>query len=245
MRVGVFKFSSCDGCQLAFFDLAEEIMSLSDTLEIAYFLEASSKNVYDNFDVSFVEGSVSTEEEIERLRSIRERSGVLVTIGACAISGGIQSARNFEDYESVLSQVYKSLEMKNVLRTVRPISHYVKVDFQIFGCPINSGALKEFLTSLLLKKNPLEVNYPVCLECKRKGNPCVVVLRNTLCLGPITRAGCGSLCPSFGRGCYGCYGPISKPNIEGFEEKFGSIEEAIKLSFNAFNPTYGGVFYES
>ncbi len=245
MKIGVFKFSSCDGCQLAFFDLSEEILMLSDKLEILYFLEASSENIYDSFDISFVEGSISTQEEIERIKSIRERSKVLVAIGACAVSGGIQSARNFEDYQEIFKEVYKDLEMKGVLEKAYPISHYVKVDFQIFGCPINSDALREFLISMLLGKNPMEISYPVCLECKRKGNPCVVVLRNTLCLGPITRAGCGALCPSFRRGCYGCYGPIDKPNIKGFEEKFGNIKEAIKVSFNAFNPTYGGIFHES
>ncbi len=244
MKVGVFKFSSCDGCQLAFFDLSEEILRLSEKLEILYFLEASSKNVYDSFDISFVEGSISTQEEIERIKSIRERSKVLVAIGACAVSGGIQSARNFENYEEVFKEVYKDLEMENVLRNAYPISRYVKVDFSLFGCPINSDALKEFLISTLLGKSPMEISYPVCLECKRKGNPCVVVLKNALCLGPITRAGCGALCPSFRRGCYGCYGPIDKPNIDGFEEKFGKIDEAIKVSFNAFNPTYRGVFYE-
>lgn len=243
MKVGVFKFSSCDGCQLAFFELEEDLLRLSQRVEIEYFLEASSKNFYGEFDLSFVEGSVSTQDEVERIKDIRERSKVLVAIGACATSGGIQSARNYEDYQSIYTSVYKE-EGKRTLEKSYPLSHWVKVDYQLPGCPINVGLLREFLSSVFLNKSPNIPSYSLCLECKRKLNPCVLVYKGVVCLGPITRAGCGALCPSFGRGCYGCYGPVDKPNVEGLEKKLGSLREALKVSFNAYNPAYRGFLHE-
>ena len=240
MKVGVFKFSSCDGCQLAFFDLEEELLKLSEKVQIEYFLEAQSLNKWSFFDLAFVEGSVSTQEEEERIKRIRENSKFLVAIGACATSGGIQSARNFEDFSKVYSSVYTINYQVN--EKAKPISDFVKVDLEIRGCPINKEALREVLISLLSGKSPQMPSYPVCLECKRKGNPCVVVVNKIPCLGPITLSGCGALCPSYKRGCYGCYGPIENPNMtalkEGYE-KLGigedSLKELLRLSFNAYN----------
>ncbi len=240
MKVGVFKFSSCDGCQLAFFDLEEELLKLSEKVQIEYFLEAQSLNRWFYFDLAFVEGSISTQEEEERIKRIRENSGFLVAIGACATSGGIQSARNFEDFSMVYSSVYTINYQVN--EKAKPVSDFVKVDLEIRGCPINKEALREVLISLLSGKSPQIPSYPVCLECKRKGNPCVVVVHKLPCLGPITLSGCGALCPSYKRGCYGCYGPVENPNIAALKESYeklgigeDSIKELLRLSFNAYN----------
>ncbi len=218
MKIGVFKFSSCDGCQLAFFEMEEELFKIPS---ISYFLEAQSVNEYGHFDVSFVEGSVSNREDEERIRDIRQRSKVLVAIGACAVSGGIQSVGNFEE----------------LLKT-RPIKDYVDVDYELAGCPISAHTLRDFLMTLLHGRTPSLPDHPVCLECKRKGKVCVTVSRGEICLGPITRAGCGAICPSYSRGCYGCYGPVSRPNLEAFLKCFPQVEEPIKLSFNAYNKVY-------
>ncbi|MCS7307307.1 MAG: Ni/Fe hydrogenase subunit delta [Aquificaceae bacterium] len=240
MKVGVFKFSSCDGCQLAFFDLEEELIKLSQVLSIEYFLEATSFNRWGYFDLAFVEGSVSTPEEEERIKRIRESSRKLVTIGACAVSGGIQSARNFEDFSQVYSSVYRGSYEVNPQS--RPISDFVKVDLEVRGCPINKEALREVIMSEFQGRYPQLPSYPLCLECKRKGNPCVVVAYQTPCLGPTTVAGCGALCPTFKRGCYGCYGPVEKPNLtalcDGYE-RLGldqeGLKEALRVSFNGYN----------
>ncbi len=240
MRLGVFKFSSCDGCQLAFFELEEELLRLSERLEIQYFLEASSKNTWDYFDLVFVEGSISTPEEEERIKKIRESSRFLVAIGACAVSGGIQSARNFEDFPEIYFSVYSGRYEVNPLS--KPLFDFVKVDLEIRGCPINKETLKEVLIALLQGKSPQLPSYPVCLECKRKGNPCVVVAKGLICLGPITVAGCGALCPTFERGCYGCYGPVEKPNLQALLEGYSRlrvsqdlIKELLRISFNGYN----------
>lgn len=240
MNVGVFKFSSCDGCQIAFFELEKELLELSDLISIEYFLEAKSFNKWGEFDLAFVEGSVSTPEEEERIRRIRESSRFLIAIGACAVSGGIQSARNFQDFSEVYSSVYSQKYEVNPLS--KPISDLVKVDIEIRGCPIDKEALREVIMSILHGRTPQLPSYPVCLECKRKGNPCVVVAYGLVCLGPITIAGCGALCPSYKRGCYGCYGPVENPNLQALMEgysKLGLSEETLKdllrVSFNGYN----------
>lgn len=240
MKIGVFKFSSCDGCQLAFFDLEEELLKLSEIFSVEYFLEATSSNRRSSFDIVFVEGSVSSPEEEEKIKKIRESSCVLIAIGACAVSGGIQSARNFQDFSRVYSSVYQQHYDLNPLS--RPLSDFVKVDYEIRGCPINKESLKEVITALLYGRLPQLPMHPLCLECKRKGNPCVVVAYRTPCLGPITVAGCGALCPTFKRGCYGCYGPVENPSLEALAEGYERLEmdkkrlrEALKVSFNGYN----------
>lgn len=237
MRVGVFKFSSCDGCQLAFFELEEELLALSEILSIDYFLEASSRYHFGNFDIAFVEGSVSTSEEEERIRQIRESSRMLIAIGACAISGGIQSARNFSDFSQVYSSVYSGEYRANPHS--KPLSDFVRVDLEIRGCPIKKEALREVIMAVLQGRSPQLPSYPLCLECKRKGNPCVVVAYGQPCLGPITVAGCGALCPSFKRGCYGCFGPVEDPNLQALMDGYShfgiDLKEMLRISFNGYN----------
>jgi len=211
-KLAVFKFSSCDGCQLALLSLEDELLSLAGEVEIAYFLEARTQTLVGPYDVTLVEGSVTTLEDVHRIQEVRRQSKYLVAIGACATAGGIQALRNWKDLDSLIRTVYASPAYIETLKDSMPISFHVPVDFELNGCPINKTQLLEVLTSLLLGRAPQLPAHAVCVECKRRGTVCVTVARGVACLGPLTYAGCGALCPSYNRGCYGCFGPMEKPN---------------------------------
>lgn len=210
--LAVWKFSSCDGCQLSLLDCEDELLALADTLDIAYFIEASSAAVDGPYDVSLVEGSITTPHDAERIHEVRRQSRVLITIGACATAGGIQALRNFADVEEFTRIVYATPDYVSTLRASTPISAHVPVDFELNGCPINKRQLLEVISAHLAGRRPRVRAHSVCIECKRRGNVCVMVAHGTACLGPVTHAGCGALCPSYDRGCYGCYGPMESPN---------------------------------
>jgi sulfhydrogenase subunit delta len=212
-RLAVWKFASCDGCQLSVLDCEDELLALADRLEIANFREASSAVVDGPYDLSLVEGSVTTAEDAQRIREVRAQSKVLVTIGACATAGGIQSLRNFADVEEFRRVVYARPEYIETLATSTPIADHVPVDFELRGCPISKVQLIEVISAYLHGRAPNTPNESVCIECKRRGNVCVAVAQGVPCLGPVTQAGCGAICPSFHRGCYGCFGPQGTPNI--------------------------------
>jgi len=213
-KLAVWKFASCDGCQLTLLDCEDELLPLAEQLEIAYFREASSVEIEGPYDLSLVEGSITTNVDRERIQKIRLSSKHLVTIGACATAGGIQALRNFKNVDEFMSIVYARPDYIDSLEQSTPISAHVKVDFELQGCPINKTQLIEVISSFLLDKRPHIPNYSVCVECKQKGNVCVMVAHGTPCLGPVTHAGCCALCPSYNRGCYGCYGPKDKANTE-------------------------------
>ena len=206
-KLGVFKFASCDGCQLSILNLEDELLTLGHALEIAYFPEASSTMNPGPYDLALVEGSITTEEDAHRIRFVREQAKSLLTIGACATAGGIQALRNWADVESFKQVVYPSPHYIQSLKTSTPISEHVHVDFELWGCPIDKGQLLRVITDLLAGVQPRVPAESVCLECKRRGNVCVMVAKGLACLGPVTRAGCGAICPSMGRDCYGCFGP--------------------------------------
>ncbi len=212
--VAVHKFSSCDGCQLSILNLEDEILELAGAVDIAYFLEASSLIKPGPYDVALVEGSVSTQHEVERIKKIRAESSILITIGTCATAGGIQALRNFTDSSHLADTVYAHPEYLHYLETSTPVSDHVDVDLEIWGCPVNKYQLLEAIVALLQNRKPKLPNHSVCLECKRQGTVCVTVAKGMACMGPITRAGCGALCPSNGRGCYGCFGPAPEAEIE-------------------------------
>jgi sulfhydrogenase subunit delta len=205
--VAVFKFSSCDGCQLQLLNMEDEILSLATEVEIAYFLEARRRALPGPYDVALVEGSVSTPDEVERIKGIRAQSKILIALGTCATAGGIQALRNYADSDEYARTVYPHPEFLHFLPKATPIAEHVPVDLEIWGCPINKGNLLEAVSALLQNRKPNLPQHSVCLECKRRGVSCVIVAKNMLCLGPATRSGCGALCPSCGRGCYGCFGP--------------------------------------
>ncbi|MFJ3974167.1 oxidoreductase [Streptomyces sp. NPDC090021] len=212
-RLGVFKFASCDGCQLTLLDCEDELLAIAAELDIAHFTEASSDTAPGPYDLALVEGSVSTPEHLDRIRRIRAESRHLVTIGACATAGGIQALRNHADVEEYLATVYAHPEYIATLATSTPISAHVRVDFELRGCPIDRGQLVEVITAFLAGRKPGIPNHSVCFACKRRGTVCVTVAHGTPCLGPVTHAGCGALCPAYGRGCYGCFGPAATTNL--------------------------------
>ncbi len=205
--VAVHKFSSCDGCQLQFINMEDELLALAGEVEIAYFLEARRRALPGPYDVALVEGSVTTPHEVERIKEIRGESKILIAIGACATSGGIQALRNYADADEFARAVYPHPEFLHFLPKATPISEHVPVDFELWGCPVSKAELLEAVAALLQNRKPNLPQHSVCLECKRQGAVCVMVAKNMLCLGPATRSGCGALCPSCGRGCYGCFGP--------------------------------------
>lgn len=206
-KVAVFKFASCDGCQLSVLNLEDELLALGQVLDLAYFPEASSHFGEGPFDVALVEGSISTPEDARRVLRVREQAKVLITIGACATAGGIQALRNWADVEAFKQAVYPSPQYVVSLSSSTPISEHVRVDFELWGCPIDKGQLLQVLTDLLAGVALHLPAHSVCLECKRRGHVCVMVARGVPCLGPVTRTGCGAICPGMGRDCYGCFGP--------------------------------------
>jgi sulfhydrogenase subunit delta len=219
-KLAVWKFTSCDGCQLSLLDLEDEILAIAERLTIAYFKEATRAEVKGPYDLSLVEGSVSTPEQLKQVKKVRKASKLLVTIGTCATSGGIQALRNFADVGDYLRLVYPSPQHLQTLTTSTPIRDHVPVDLELQGCPISKHQLLAVVSAYLNGGRLHLPGYSVCMECKRRGNICVMVARGTACLGPVTRAGCGALCPSYHRGCYGCFGPKETPNTQSLSAWF-------------------------
>ena len=203
--LAVWKFASCDGCQLTLLNCEDELLAIAGSLQIASFTEASSEVHPGPYDVSIVEGSITTPGDAARIHAVRDQSRFLITIGACATAGGVQALRNFGG--DLAPVIYASPEYIDTLRTSTPIADHVPVDFELRGCPIDKRQLLEVIAAFLAGRRPNVPAHSVCMECKRAGRVCVTVAHGTPCLGPMTQAGCGALCPSVGRGCYGCFGP--------------------------------------
>lgn len=217
ISLAVWKFASCDGCQLTLLDGEDELLTLAQTVRIAHFLEATSTVLDGPYDVSLVEGSITTEDDRDRIRRIREQSRTLVAIGACATAGGIQALRNLADVDEFRRLVYARPEYVSTLDTSAPICEYVDVEYELRGCPIDRHQLLELLTALLAGRRPAIAAHSVCQECKLRGTSCVLVSRGTPCLGPVTQAGCDAICPAYGRGCFGCFGPMPGANTAALE----------------------------
>jgi coenzyme F420-reducing hydrogenase gamma subunit len=237
-KLAVWKFSSCDGCQLSLLDCEDELLAVAEHVEIANFPEASRAVSKGPYDVSLVEGSITTPHDAERIHQVRHQSKVLITIGACATAGGIQALRNFKDVREFTSIVYANPSYIETLNKSTPIADHVFVDFELRGCPISKHQLVEVLSSYLNGRKPNIPPYGVCMECKRKGTPCVMVAGGIPCLGPVTQAGCDALCPSYNRGCFGCFGPKEIPNTSSLSEwwtKLGADDPTIVRAFRTFN----------
>lgn len=238
-RLGVWKFTSCDGCQLTLLDCEEDLVEVLGAVEVAHFVEAGPRSgPEERFDVSFVEGSITTAEDLSRLRQVRERSDVLVTIGACATAGGIQALRNFGDVSAMAAAVYPRPELLSTLDTSTPVADHVRVDVEVRGCPIDRGQLIELISALLAGRRPQLPTHSVCVECKGRGVTCLPVRQGTPCLGPVTQAGCGALCPSYDRGCYGCFGPSESASVgalAAFLTGAGVAEDDVVRSLRTFN----------
>ena len=237
-RLGVFKFASCDGCQLSLLDAEDELLAVADQMEIAYFPEASRAMTKGPFDIALVEGSITTHHDAERIQQIRRQAKALITIGACATAGGIQALRNWQNVDDFIRVVYATPQFISTLKLSTPIAEHVPVDFELRGCPINKYQLIELITATLAGRKPNIPTYSVCLECKRRMNVCIAVADGVACLGPVTQAGCGALCPAFNRGCYGCYGPMESPNTASLTRQLrvlGQSDAAIARNFRSFN----------
>ena len=236
-KLAVWKFASCDGCQLSLLDCEDELLALAGAVQIANFPEASSAIESGPYDLSLVEGSITTAHDAKRIRQVRKQSKVLVTIGACATAGGIQALRNFADVKDFIAAVYASPRYIKTLETSTPIAAHVPVDFELRGCPINKTQLLEVVSAFLAGRKPSVAAHSVCIECKQRGNVCVMV-QGTPCLGPVTHAGCGAICPSYRRGCYGCYGPMETPNtsaLAGEWKMLGATSRDIMRAFRTFS----------
>jgi coenzyme F420-reducing hydrogenase gamma subunit len=237
-KLAVWKFSSCDGCQLSILNCEDELLDLAAAVEIAYFPEASRAVVKGPYDLSLVEGSITTPHDAERIHQVRRASKLLVTIGACATAGGIQALRNFKDVRDFLAIVYASPQFIETLGKSTPIGDHVRVDFELRGCPIDKHQLLDVVTALLHGRQPATPAHSVCLDCKRSGFVCVMVAKGMPCLGPVTHAGCGALCPSFHRGCYGCFGPKETANTASLSrgwQRLGAGERDLVRAFRSFN----------
>jgi sulfhydrogenase subunit delta len=211
--LAVWKFASCDGCQLSLLDCEEELLAIADRIRIAHFLEASRDTEPGPYDLSLVEGSITTPDDVERIHRIRDSSRVVVALGACATAGGIQALRNTADVAEYAAMVYARPDYLETLATSTPIAAHIDVDYELHGCPVDRRQLLGVLTALLAGRKPDIPSHSVCFDCKRRHSTCVVVAHGEPCLGPVTRAGCGAICPALGRGCFGCFGPAESPNF--------------------------------
>ncbi len=237
-KLAVFKMSSCDGCQLSLLDAEDELLDVLGGVELAYFPEASSKMLKGPYDIGLVEGSITTPRNVEEIRQIRKDCKILITIGACATAGGIQALRNWKDTQEFTKIVYASPEYISTLDRSLPVNAFVHVDFELRGCPINKYQLIEVLNAFLNSRKPNIPTYSVCIDCKLKGNVCVMTAHNIQCLGPVTQTGCNALCPSYNRGCFGCYGPMDSANTSALAKQFkemGSTKFDIMNAFRSFN----------
>lgn len=237
-KVAVWKFASCDGCQLSLLDCEDELLALVGEVDIANFPEASRAVLKGPYDLSLVEGSITTAHDAERIHKVRRSSKYLVTIGACATAGGIQALRDFKDVKEYTSIVYASPHYIETLGKSTPISNHISVDYELRGCPINKMQLIEVISALLNGRNPNVSPQSVCMECKSRSTTCVMVAHGTPCLGPVTHSGCGALCPSFNRGCYGCFGPKETPNTASLSaqwHKLGEDDGRLMRAFRGFN----------
>ncbi|MGV9982670.1 NADH-quinone oxidoreductase subunit B family protein [Streptomyces olivaceus] len=254
--LAVWKFASCDGCQLTLLDCEDELLPLTGRVQMAHFLEMSGAEAGEGpatlegigpYDISLVEGSITTAADARRIQHVRRISRRLVTIGACATAGGVQALRDFADVDEFRAAVYARPEYIETLATSTPVAAHVPVDFELRGCPIDRGQLLEVITAYLAGRKPNIPNHSVCFECKRRGTTCITVAHGTPCLGPVTHAGCGALCPTYGRGCYGCFGPVAAPNMPAMVAQLKhdgmSDRDVVRVfrTFNASSPEYGPV----
>ncbi len=242
--VAVYKFSSCDGCQLSILNMEDELLNLADAIDIAFFLEATRAQRPGPYDIALVEGSITTPHEIERIKEVRANARTVIALGTCATAGGIQALRNFADPDEYAKVVYGHPEYLQYLKTATPIAEHILVDMELWGCPVNKAQVIEVIVALLNNRRPNLPPHSVCLECKRRNTTCVVVDKGVPCIGPATQAGCGAICPAIGRGCYGCFGPAREVNTDAMLTMLQKIErypgETVRLfrGISGYAPTF-------
>ncbi len=235
-KVGVFGLSGCGGCQLEILNLEDQLLDLVSAVDIVHFREAITE-YSDNYDIALLEGSVTTEHDVERIEKIGSIAKIVVAVGACACTGGLNCLKNLYGLEKAKELVYGDKKDWIDSIDVKPVEDYVKVDYMARGCPPNRFEIVDVVRSLLVGRKPEIPNYPVCVECKRNGNTCVYELGMT-CLGPVSRAGCDSRCPNSVSGCEACRGPIDDPNVNAQKDvlaEHGLTVEDIMEGFNLYN----------
>ncbi len=235
--IGVFKYSCCAGCEFQLIFFQHYVLETFDKVEIRFCRMLQSGGVEDGpFDVALIEGTITEEWQVEQLRRIRSVSKYVIPIGSCAVCGGVPAIKNNEQEYVVQNRVYADTSKITSIRA-HSIDQYIPVDGYIKGCPMGERDLAECVTSLLLGKRPDFIQYPVCIECKLKHNICVLVAYNWPCMGPVTNAGCGALCPSHDRACYGCWGPVKDAKAKILADRFarmGLSEDDIFRRFTEF-----------
>jgi len=240
--LAVWKFASCDGCQLTLLDCEDELLAIADVVVVAHFLEASRDVLRGPYDLSIVEGSITTPHDAERIHRVRRLSKRLLAIGACAVTGGLQALRDFADVQAWVPLVYANPAAIEALPRSTPIANHVAVDHELRGCPVSKAQLLDTIIALLHGRVPRAPSHPVCLECKARGAVCVAVAQRQPCLGPVTMAGCGAICPAHGRGCYGCFGPAAAPEPRALApvlRSHGHTDDAIARAYRAYNAAAG------
>ncbi len=213
-RVGIYGLTSCAGDQLTIVNCEDHILEIFGSTEIRSFLMAKSDNTESELDVALVEGTVSSNGDLAMLEDIRKRAKVLIAIGNCACNGGPQAACIMEkNHEERMKLVYGDAKF-NIPEPIdaKPLSAFVKVDLMITGCPIDKWEFLRGLGRLVKGEHPLAIRYPVCVECKYNENECLL-FKDELCLGPITVAGCNSVCINHNIPCYGCRGAVIEANV--------------------------------
>ena len=229
-KIAFFDFTSCEGCQLNKLNFENELLDMLEFVDIVEFREAMDDKA-DEYDIAFIEGSISTPKCVERIHDIRRRSKILVALGSCAVNGGINAIKNLHPAEWVKETVYGDDKYLFPSIPVQPVSAIVKVDYEVRGCPMSAPEYLHVFKSLVTGRKPEKFDYAVCVECKLKENECVLD-RGMFCLGPITRAGCGAICPSNGQYCTGCRGIVDNVNEKGavdmLKKRGLSTHEAMK-----------------
>lgn len=219
-RVGVWKFTCCSGCQFNLIFFQNNLKDTLDSVEFQFFYMGKEHNSEEGiFDIALIEGGVSEAHQVEELKKVRRMTKMLVAFGQCAVDGGIPSVKNRTPELEIQKRVYEDPLLINSNR-VQPIDAYVRVDAYLRGCPFEESELLEVISAYKLGKKPELPRGSVCTECKMKDNLCILIARNELCMGPVTNAGCGALCPSRGRPCYSCHGPMDDPNARALAELF-------------------------
>ena len=239
-RLAIHKFASCDGCQLSLLNAGEDLLRLAGLVDIVHFAEAGPVNPDADVDIALIEGSITTAHDTERIVKIRAHSQYVMTIGACATAGGLQALRNYANVADWTRAIYAQPQFIETLSQSTPIREHIQVDFELWGCPVNTQQVMAAIRDLLSGVAPKDEVNKVCQECKRRNYICVMVSQGLPCLGPVTRTGCGALCPSLGRECYGCYGPAENANTAALAILFKSLDlsaEDIVRRFHSINST--------
>lgn len=237
-KIAVFKFASCDGCQLTLLDAEDELLSVLGAVDLAYFPEASRRMLKGPYDIGIVEGSITTHHDADQIQDIRRQCAKLITIGACATAGGIQALRNWKDAAEFVRYVYAKPDYIRTLKMSTPIAEHVPIDLELRGCPISKHQLIDVLSAVLAGRKPNIPLYSVCMDCKRQGRVCIAVAKGEPCLGPVTATGCGALCPAYGRPCYGCFGPAETANTSAWSQQLrvlGADNAEMQRLFRKFN----------